>query len=138
MKVCAGKTPATCFPTWIPLLFLLACGSVKSVESQILTAAISIDASGEVENVAVESAVNADSKHDGNKNDGEQKTPLDFANDQVDWLLSKGGTFARESIAIKSFTWEGVTDLGVFATENIKEKSILMKIPTSVMILPGM
>ena len=66
----------------------------------------------------------------------EKKTHKEIANAQVDWLLSRGGYFDVEKVAIKPIyeTNDDPTSLGIFAVGDIKRGDILMKIPTSMIL----
>ncbi len=110
---------------WISLLLLLACSVDFSICSDTATI---VHAAAEVENLEVPSEVL-------NKKD-EKKTHLEIANAQVDWLLSRGGYFDVEKVAIKPIyeTNDDPTSLGIFAVGDIKRGDILMKIPTSMIL----
>lgn len=114
------------------LLVLLACGVADSMSSLQVAAATSvIDGAGKVEN---------DSKKD--------KSALDLANAQVDWLISKGGSFDREKVVVRPVGSgdDNMEDesaktksfgLGIFAADDIKEGDLIMKIPLTTIMTKG-
>ena len=117
MTICMRKTS----------LLLLAYSLINSGSSQVATAAtISIDASGEIEDLEVES--------DSNVNTSTKKSPLDLANAQFDWLLSEGGTFVREKIEIRPLSENDENNFGMFAIDDIEKGDTLMKVPISVIL----
>ena len=108
-------------------LLLLAYSLINSVPSQVATAAtISIDASGEIENLKVESDSNI------NINSSKKESPLDLANAQFDWLLSKGGTVIREKIGIRPLSENDDNNFAMFAIDDIEKGEMLMKLPISL------
>ena len=91
---------------WISTLLLLACSLHFSISSD--TASI-LDS-------------------------GEKKTHLELANAQVDWLLSSGGSFDNDKVAIQPIYENDETSLGLFANGDITRGDILIKIPTSTIL----
>jgi hypothetical protein len=126
------KMMATGITTCMTLLVLLACGVADSMSSLQVAAATSvIDGAGKVEN---------DSKKD--------KSALDLANAQVDWLISKGGSFDREKVVVRPVGSgdDNMEDesaktksfgLGIFAADDIKEGDLIMKIPLTTIMTKG-
>ena len=99
-----------------------------------------IDASGEIENLVIDSKVVVN-----NDKSRKTKTQLDLANAQFDWLISKGGSVDRKKVEIRSIFGNGDSDeaggvatefqnLGIFAADDIEKGDVLMTIPASVVL----
>ena len=123
MKLRTKTTSEIGISKWISILLLLACSVNRSVCSDTVG----------IVNTAVEVG-NLELPVDEAKDNDKQKTHLEIAKDQLDWLLSKGGYYNAEKVAIKPVYENDPTSLGVFAVDDIKRGDILMKIPTSMIL----
>ncbi|VEU34716.1 unnamed protein product [Pseudo-nitzschia multistriata] len=111
--------------SWMPLVLLIASGHLGTVSS--LTEKV-IDPTGEV-------TVLSNDSHD----QGANRSLLDLAIDQIDWLVSNGGEFDRTRIAIQSVDsseeGEGCLanpNLGIVATDDIRKGDVLIRVPVSL------
>ena len=123
MKLRTKNTSGIGISKWISLLLLLACRVDRSVCS---------DTAGVINNAADNE--NLELPLDATKKKGKPKTHLEIAKAQLDWLLSMGGYYNEEKVAIKPIYENDPTSLGVFAVGDIKRGDILMKIPTSMIL----
>ena len=66
-------------------------------------------------------------------------TPLELAYAQVDWAVSKGGSFNHKKIIIKptSLIDNNNNNLGLYAAGEISVGNIIMKIPRSTILSNG-
>ena len=135
MRVSTQKPSTTGISKWVPLFLLLSCSLNNSFSSEASTVASAIDASGEIENLSIDSELPID----GTTNK-ESLSRLDLANAQIDWLLSKGGSVDLEKLAIQPVMdgdeedTSGSSNLGIFAIEDISEGDVLMMIPMSLVL----
>ena len=93
MKTWTQKRSAIGVSTWVSLLLLLASNPFNLLSSEATAVEATIDESGEIENLGVDSELPID----GTNEDSTKKTRLDLANAQFDWLLSKGRSLLLES-----------------------------------------
>ena len=102
-------------------------------------------------------STNTNRRDDQKKKQKKKKTPLVLANAQIDWVVSKGGSFDRDKVVIRSIfddddsesDGDGDGDgenclaknnnvvLGMYAADDIAEGDLLMKIPIALSFTKG-
>jgi hypothetical protein len=113
-----------------------------AVLSVVLLLASRVDLVSSRGNVVVNTAEAAvDHPTDGSETiKKKKKTPLELAYAQVDWVVSKGGSFNHKKVIIKPTSSEdnnNNNNLGLYAAGEIGVGNTIMKIPRSIILSNG-
>jgi hypothetical protein len=122
---------------------------MAAVLSVVLLLASRVDLVSSRGNVVVNTAEAVDHPTEGSgtmmteegrrKKKKRKKTPLELAYAQVDWAVSKGGSFNHKKVIIKPTSLEdnNNNNLGLYAAGEIGIGNIIMKIPRSTILSNG-